>query len=131
MKALSLWQPWASLIPLGMKTVETRHWKTSYRGDLLICAAKKNTKAQEEWFNSVIFPLNTRLSYEQFPFGVAVAKVTMVDCLLMTQDLIDSQSKIEQACGLWEVGRYAWIFNNIRPTSHFRVMGKQGLFKVN
>lgn len=40
MKALSLWQPWASLVAIGAKTIETRSWSTSYRGPLAIHAAK-------------------------------------------------------------------------------------------
>lgn len=39
MKALTLWQPWASLVALGVKTVETRSWSTPYRGPLAIHAA--------------------------------------------------------------------------------------------
>lgn len=39
MKALTLWQPWASLIALGVKSIETRAWSTSYRGPLAIHAA--------------------------------------------------------------------------------------------
>nr|WP_254625658.1 hypothetical protein [Nostoc sp. TCL240-02] len=42
MKAISLWQPHASLVPLGLKRHETRSWGTSYRGPLLICSAKRN-----------------------------------------------------------------------------------------
>jgi hypothetical protein len=41
MKALTLWQPWASLIALGAKTIETRSWSTKYRGPLAIHAAKR------------------------------------------------------------------------------------------
>jgi hypothetical protein len=40
-KALSLWQPWASLIYDGHKTIETRHWEMLHRGPLAIHAAKK------------------------------------------------------------------------------------------
>lgn len=39
MKALTLRQPWASLVALGVKTIETRGWSTSYRGPLAIHAA--------------------------------------------------------------------------------------------
>lgn len=42
MKALSLRQPWASLVALGVKTVETRSWSTSYRGPLAIHAATRH-----------------------------------------------------------------------------------------
>jgi hypothetical protein len=40
MKALTLYQPWASLIQLNIKTIETRSWATKYRGPLAIHAAK-------------------------------------------------------------------------------------------
>ncbi len=39
MKALTLWQPWATLVAIGAKRVETRSWSTSYRGPLAIHAA--------------------------------------------------------------------------------------------
>lgn len=40
MQALSLWQPWATLIAIGAKTIETRSWGTRYRGRIAIHAAK-------------------------------------------------------------------------------------------
>jgi hypothetical protein len=39
MKALTLWQPWASMVALGEKRVETRCWSTKHRGELAIHAA--------------------------------------------------------------------------------------------
>lgn len=41
MKALSIRQPWASLIAEGHKTMELRMWKTDYRGMVAIHASKK------------------------------------------------------------------------------------------
>ena len=41
MKALTLYQPWASLVALGVKTIETRSWSTPYRGPLAIHAGAK------------------------------------------------------------------------------------------
>lgn len=41
MKALSIQEPWATRIAQGKKTIETRTWKTSYRGPILLCASKK------------------------------------------------------------------------------------------
>lgn len=40
MRGLSLIQPWASLVALGHKRIETRDWASAYRGDLLIHASK-------------------------------------------------------------------------------------------
>jgi len=40
MKAITLTQPWATLVAIGAKRIETRSWSTSYRGPLAIHAAK-------------------------------------------------------------------------------------------
>jgi activating signal cointegrator 1 len=44
MKAISIWQPWASLIAIGAKKYETRSWETSYRGPIAIHAASIQMK---------------------------------------------------------------------------------------
>lgn len=41
MKAITLYQPWASLVACGAKTFETRSWSTVHRGKLAIHAGKK------------------------------------------------------------------------------------------
>ena len=38
MKAISIKQPWASLIAHGIKDIENRSWRTNYRGRVLIHA---------------------------------------------------------------------------------------------
>lgn len=38
MKAIVLKSPWWEKVLSGEKTIETRTWKTNYRGDILICA---------------------------------------------------------------------------------------------
>ena len=49
-KALSLKQPLAELIVLGRKIIETRKWKTSFRGEFFVHASldKKYFKYAEE-----------------------------------------------------------------------------------
>ncbi len=42
MKAITIWQPWASLLAIGAKRYETRGWATKYRGPIAIHAAKKD-----------------------------------------------------------------------------------------
>ena len=39
MKVITLTQPWATLVAIGAKRIETRSWATKYRGPLLIHAA--------------------------------------------------------------------------------------------
>lgn len=41
LRAITLHQPWATLVALGVKTIETRSWPTKYRGRILIHAAKR------------------------------------------------------------------------------------------
>ncbi|MEO0684946.1 MAG: ASCH domain-containing protein, partial [Cyanobacteria bacterium J06649_11] len=130
LKAISLWQPWASLIELGLKHYETRSWKTKYRGRLLICSAAKSTKEQYQQYlkisNEIKLPL---LDESNFPRGYALAICDLVDCIEMTPEFISQQSQTEILCGDWQVGRYAWKLKNIQPiTEPFAVKGKQGLF---
>lgn len=40
MKLLSLWEPWATLMAIGAKRIETRSWSTPYRGWLAIHASE-------------------------------------------------------------------------------------------
>ena len=42
MKAISLWQPWASAIALGLKKIETRSRPSRCFGNLAICARAGN-----------------------------------------------------------------------------------------
>lgn len=130
MKAISLWQPWASAIALGFKTVETRSWATKHRGDLLICSSCKDTPDQERVFYKCIKPVAKNLTYNMFPFGKAVAVVNIYDVVLMTDEFISKLSPLEKKVGLWGIGRYAWLLNNIRPIEPFEVSGKQRLFDV-
>lgn len=105
MKALSLWQPWASRIASGEKTIETRMWSTRYRGPLLICATKR--------------PIVAGL-----PSGCAVAVVRLVDCRPM-------RDEDQKAAGcLNGVGQYAWVLTDIQSITPFPVRGEQGLFDV-
>lgn len=131
-KAVSLWQPWASLISLGLKHYETRSWKTSYRGKLLICSTAKSTKVQHQQYlkicNEVKLP---SWNEDNFPHGQAIAICDLVDCIEMTTEFIAQQSQTEILCGNWQIGRYAWKLKNIQPiTKPFAVKGKQGLFNV-
>ena len=74
MKALSVRQPWASLIVTGPKRVENRTWATKYRGPLLIHAgvSRADIPSLDD------FPL---LSSDRLPFGAFVGAVVLSECL--------------------------------------------------
>jgi hypothetical protein len=47
--ALSLKQPWATLLVRALKTVEVRRWPTARRGRILIHAARISDERPEAW----------------------------------------------------------------------------------
>lgn len=132
MKALSLWQPWASLIAIGAKRYETRSWGTRYRGPLLICAAK-TWNADCKFARRHIPEIAKALRDVQLPFGVAVCIVDLVGCFGMDEFLpVEIQLDIEgqRPFGDFSPGRFAWKLENVRKVPPFEVKGKQGLFEV-
>ncbi len=132
LKAISLWQPYCSLIALGIKQYETRSWKTNYRGKLLICSTAKLTKKQYQQYRSICSSVELPAWNEiNFPCGKAIAICDLVDCIPITPSFIKEQSETEITSGDWEVGCYAWKLENIQPiTEPFAVKGKQGLFNI-
>ena len=114
MKVLSLTEPCATLIKENKKRIETRSWKTSYRGELYIHAS--STKIPKEWKqNNELMELvkNDRLN-----FGYIICKCNLVDCIYMTKEYVENIKKNnyqEYVCGKYEEGRYAWVLENIEP----------------
>ena len=112
LKVLSLTEPYATLIKNGIKTIETRSWKTSYRGRLYIHAS--STKIPKEYRNNK--ELMALVSTDDLNYGHIICSCDLVDCIEMTDDFINSirkNKKNEYITGIYSNGRYAWIFENI------------------
>lgn len=72
MRVLTVRQPWASLIALGVKTIETRSWSTDYRGPLAIHAAATWAPGwRGRWFS--------RHDLDQSPAGAVLHALSLVD----------------------------------------------------
>lgn len=124
MKALSLTQPWATLVAIGEKAIETRSWATTYRGPLLIHAAKDfPTAAKDLLLDRRFHQALARAGYygpEHLPRGAIVAIADLVDVRQMTQDTWPSlfeaaAQEHEHAFGDYRAGRFAWLLANVRP----------------
>lgn len=87
MKAITIKQPFATLIAEGLKQYEFRTWRTNYRGEILIHAGKSIDKKAMKKFESL------GLSY---PTGCIIAKVTITDCVIV-DDKLRSDLKNENA----------------------------------
>lgn len=112
MKVISLLEPWASLIKEKVKYIETRSWQTKYRGELYIHASKKKlTKNNLIEYKEQL----SLLKDTNFKYGYIIAKCNLVDCKVMTKELINEIKKNhnEYISGDYKVGRYAWILKDI------------------
>jgi len=88
MKALSIKQPWASLIAHGIKDIENRTWKTKIRGSIFIHATAKGTDADftisqtAELFINGIWNPETGLKSELFHCSSIIGEIDIVDCVI-------------------------------------------------
>lgn len=117
MKALSLWQPWASLIAHELKRVETRHWRTDYRGLVLIHAAKCWTPLQRQTYRSLCAEHETvwdAIGRSTPPLGAIVAIARLIDVRIMTPAWIDEQTALEFASGDWRPGRFGLVLREVQ-----------------
>lgn len=135
MKALTIYQPWASLIALGEKRIETRGWATNYRGPIAIHAGKKPFNT-DSYFDRELYPfadalgLHDIFSFDALPYGGILAICNLVDCkfiagfvenesaelvgaLLDGKDGFEKVVGNEYAFGDYTPGRYAWILEDV------------------
>lgn len=86
MKMLSVRQPWANLIAMGIKSIETRSWPTKYRGPLAIHAGKKSIGdvGLELMLKVGVNPIEAMVATSRtngVPFGAIVATCELVEVL--------------------------------------------------
>lgn len=109
MLALSVKQPWASLIAVGQKTIEVRTWRTEYRGPLLICASAKPDSRR------------IALPFEVGPLGMCLCIVDLVD-------IREGTARDQRHALVNAVGKYCWVLRNPRLVEPIPIKGRLGLF---
>lgn len=97
MKALSVKQPWASLICtprkdnplLGIKDIENRTWKTHFRGKVFIHASAQYVKTKIGWelltdeqFKSLDEDTFVKHLDKSFPVSAIIGEVDIIDCVV-------------------------------------------------
>ncbi len=130
MRALSLLQPWATLIVDGLhrpdgtawrKISESRTWSTSYRGPLVLCASRGIDAEAAE-----VLGIGG-------PRGVTICLVDLVDCVRAEPDrdgpTICPPELAPFGYG-WLGGRFAWRLSNVRRLQSVPVRGQLGLFDL-
>jgi hypothetical protein len=130
MKAISLTQPWASLIAIGAKTIETRSWPTRYRGPIAIHAARSfpawaRDGCWDEPFRSVLtnaglvdFGGDATLShhavgrFSRLPLGAVVSVAVLVG-VRPAEEVRDAIPPREQRFGDYSDDRFAWELRDV------------------
>jgi len=141
MKTLSLIQPWATLVAIGAKKIETRSWSTRYRGPLAIHAGKKlimptDPDFMRELVNAGLAThtaknrhmcrwcwnelpgepepvCNHEYSWIPFPLGAIIAIVNLAH-VCATEQVASSISRTERLFGDYSRGRFAWHLDKVQ-----------------
>lgn len=97
---------------MARKKIETRSWKTNYRGKLYIHSS--STKIPKEYKNNV--ELMSLVDINKLNYGNIICSCELVDCVEMTEKFIEEikQNKNEYISGIYAKGRYAWILKDIK-----------------
>lgn len=110
MRALTIRQPWASLIICGAKDVENRTWTTRYRGPLAVHAGHRFDQDLQVWQRRIAATVDC------FPRGAVIGVVDLIDVVR------DSRSR-------WaEPTSYHWVLANPRAIEPVPVRGRLGLW---
>lgn len=93
MKALTVRQPWASLIAAGVKTIETRSWSTRYRGPLAIHAGMWRSVRQVDEGEEFLLSHGREdvMFSPAFCGGAVVATCTLADVVPIVRDIHTAQ----------------------------------------
>lgn len=128
MKVLPLWQPWAQLVVLGAKRVETRSWVPSraglFAGERIAIHATKGgepggkaaytaTCARPEF--ATVLHSHGLTDPDELPRGAIIGTVTLERWSRMTPETIHRlkvTNPFEYAFGLYEPGRVAWVLKD-------------------
>jgi hypothetical protein len=154
MKVISLLQPWASLVVIGAKQIETRSWNTNYRGPILIHASKKYTKEQRSLAIDFNGDYGAGLGLtNDLPVGQIIGSVNLIDTFSTErtysgvggigfkvnhrimegeQTRLMTISFAEKAFGDYSNGRFCWLLSGpIQFKAGIPVNGKLGIWEYN
>ncbi len=105
MRALTIRQPWASLILSGKKKIETRSTRTKRRGTVFLHAGTVMGKSERE------AAIREGLDPDTLPRGMIIGTIEIVDSV-PAKDL--NVSDAERSRGDFRPGRWGWVLGEVR-----------------
>ena len=128
LKAISLWEPWATGMALELKRNETRSWPTAHRGPLAICSAKRPLDQ-----DGLAVARENGIPIASLRFGCVLCVVEVFDCAkseAFLSGMIELPEQ-EQALGDYTYGRWIWRTRNCRRLElPVPVVGHQGFWTL-
>lgn len=141
MRALSLTQPWATLVAIGAKTIETRSWATGYRGPLAIHATRETPRwSENDEVRDEIDAVLARAGYETsegLPSGAGAILLPRSSVLCVcdllgvfrTESMCKLDSRGEELFGDFSPGRFGWLLGLLTVfVPPVPARGRQGLW---
>lgn len=114
MPAMTLWQPWASLVALGLKPYETRDRPAPHRlrGQRIAIHAALRKPAfgdiTPEIHQAIASATGNMTWFELLPYGAVVCTVTL-------EDVFPASAVAPDPFGDYGPGRWAWRLTDVRP----------------
>jgi len=136
MRALTIRQPYATLIMQGVKQFETRSWRTAYRGPLVIHAAANGARIYGDQLRRLEKRLGlmpTALMGLDYPCSAVLGVVELVECLPISPRLIDALTPRERWLGWYRDGGYVWDLaraGRVRFAEPIPCAGRLGLWTL-
>lgn len=128
MKALSLRQPWASLVVFFSKDVENRRWRPTFRGEFLIHAALGMESHEFEGaltFATTVLGHRPTLTIEGLKRGGIVGRATLYDVIAPVAGTLFPVTRP------WHMpDQYGCLLRDVRPTKFVPYRGFPGFFDV-
>lgn len=133
MMALSIRQPWASLILKAGKDIENRTWSTRYRGRILIHAAKGMTRDEHE--DAIAFAVE---AIRSDPRNAGKPKTTLRELGFAFKDLqrggiigsVEIVDCVSDSASPWFVGPQGFVLRDPQPLPFRPLKGRLGFFEV-
>lgn len=116
--AITVRQPWATLLACGVKRFETRSWRTRYEGTIAIHASARLQPEDRIWAREDldVGKLLRECGYAdvtELPLGAILAVGTLFGCWPTRTFPVAGLSRIERALGDFSPGRWAWRLDNV------------------
>lgn len=130
MKAITISQPYASLIADGFKFIENRTWPTSYRGPIAIHAGKGTQYLNKQELAE--YPAGCIVAMARLSACVTLKSIRERDATPCRHDLIEGTLKqwSDAARHIHAEGPFCWILEDIKKLDEpIPATGKQGLWE--